>query len=134
MLRAGAGALSTSVRSPPGSWLAACMADLTLDFHTSLSQGSTSLSFQSPPVSLCKCPLCHLGLPWPTLSFYPHVAIVLIVPLNRSTCPNQRDLFSQDYIEVINLKLSQQLVLSDSSHILWLNIADLSDNGSVVAP
>ena len=33
--------------SPPGSWLAAHMADLTLDLHTSLSEGSTSLSFHS---------------------------------------------------------------------------------------
>ena len=34
--------ISTSVGSPSGSWLAAPMADLTLDLHTSLSQGSTS--------------------------------------------------------------------------------------------
>ena len=47
MCRSGAGAPSTSVRSPPGSWLAARMAALTWDFHTSLSQGSTSLSFHS---------------------------------------------------------------------------------------
>ena len=44
---AGVGASSTSVGSPPGSWLAAGMADLTLDLHTSLSQGSTSLRFHS---------------------------------------------------------------------------------------
>ena len=31
----------------PGSLLAAYMADLTLDLHTSLSQGSTSLRFHS---------------------------------------------------------------------------------------
>ena len=37
----------TSVGSPAGSWLAVGMADLTLDLHTSLSQGSTSLRFHS---------------------------------------------------------------------------------------
>ena len=39
---------------------------------------------------------------------------------------------SQDNVEVINLKLSQQLVRSDSSHILWLYITDLSDHGSSI--
>ena len=43
--RADAEASSTSVGSLPGSWLAACMADIPLDFITSLSQGSTLLSF-----------------------------------------------------------------------------------------
>ena len=31
------------------------------------------VEFPLTTISLCKCLLCHLGLPWPTLSFYLHV-------------------------------------------------------------
>ena len=38
-----------------GSWLAPRMADLTLDLHTSLSQGSTFVEIPLTTVSLCQC-------------------------------------------------------------------------------
>ena len=61
----------------PGSWLAACMADLTPDLqvYLHLSRGSCMsvmrVDSQDLPLSaipLCQLLLCHLGTPRPTLS------------------------------------------------------------------
>ena len=88
-------------------------------------KGQPLVEFPLTAVSLSKCPLCHLWPPLPTLSFYLHV---LIEQLNLSTCPNQRRLFSQDYVEVINLKLANSLfnlIATYSGFILqiWLIMA-----------
>ena len=130
MLRAGAGASSTSVRSPPGSWVAARMADLIADFHTSPSQGSTSLSFHSRRSFSVSVLYVILGFPGPSFPSICMLQTILIAPLNHSICPNQRSIFSQDYIEVNQSQVEPTACLI----ILWLNIAYLSDNGSVVAP
>ena len=55
-------------------WLVACMTDLTLDFHISLSLGSIVVEIPLRTVSLCQCLPRHLGLPWPTLPIYLYVA------------------------------------------------------------
>ena len=78
----------------PGNWLAACIADLTPDLQVLLSWGSTVVSFHSwQSFSVSFFHVC-LGLPVPRL---PSICIsyaVLIAPLERSTCPNQRSLLS----------------------------------------
>ena len=51
--------------SPPGSWPAASMADLTSDLHTSLSKGSTSLSFHSRQSLFVSVLRVILGFPGP---------------------------------------------------------------------
>ena len=92
--RAGAGASSTSVGPFPGNWLAARIADLTPDLQVLLSWGSTVVSFHSrQSFSVSFFHVC-LGLPAPRL---PSICIsyaVLIAPLERATCPNQRSLLS----------------------------------------
>ena len=78
----------------PGNWLAARIADLTPDLQVLLSRGSTVVSFHSrQSFSVNFFHVC-LGLPAPRL---PSICIsyaVLIAPLERSTCPNQRSLLS----------------------------------------
>ena len=78
----------------PGNWLAARIADLTPDLQVLLSCGSTVVSFHSrQSFSVSFFHVC-LGLPAPRL---PSICIsyaVLIAPLERATCPNQRSLRS----------------------------------------
>ena len=78
----------------PGYWLAARIADFTPDLQVLLSWGSTAVSFPSrQSFSVNFFHVC-LGLPAPRL---PSICIsyaVLIAPLERATCPNQRSLLS----------------------------------------
>ena len=78
----------------PGNWLAARIPDLTPDLQVLLSWGSTVVSFHSrQSFSVSFFHVC-LGLPAPCL---PSICIsyaVLIAPLERATCPNQRSLLS----------------------------------------
>ena len=63
-------------------------------------------------VSLCKCPPCHLGPHWPTLSFYLHVANSLNCATGLFIVPKPAKPFlSKDNVKVINLKSSQQLLI-----------------------
>ena len=78
----------------PGNWLAACIADLTLDLQVLLSRGSTLVSFYSRQSLSGSFFHVSLGLPAPRLPSICISHVVLIAPLERSTCPNQRSLFS----------------------------------------
>ena len=84
---------------PLGSWLATGIADLTLHLHTSLSQGSfhTRRSLCLPG---------HLWPLWPTLSFYLQVANRLNCSWIIQRVQTNKAFFSQDNIEVIDLKSS----------------------------
>ena len=69
----------------PGSWQAARMADLTLDLHTFLSQGSSSLRFHSRgflSVIVFKVILDHPGPHFPSICM---LQTVFIAPLDSST-------------------------------------------------
>ena len=118
-LCAGAGASSTSVGPFPGNWLAARIADLTPDLQVLLSWGSTVVSFHSrQSFSVSFFHVCW-GLPVPRL---PSICIsyaVLIAPLERSTCPNQRSLLS--------LKMRSR----SSSCGLKVNLSEASDKAAI---
>ena len=83
----GTGATSTSVDPLPGSWLAACMADLTPDLQVCLSWGS--LQFFS-----VSCFHVIFGLPCPCFPSTCRSKAVLTAPLERSTCTYQKSLSS----------------------------------------
>ena len=76
----------------PGNWLATGIADLTPDLQVLLSWGSTVVSFHSRQSLSVSFFHVSLGLPAFRL---PSICIshaVLIAPLERSTCTNQRSL------------------------------------------
>ena len=93
-LRAGTGAISTTVGPPPGNWLAARMADLTPDFQVSLSWGLIAESFHSVRSLSVSCFQVSLGLPGPHFPSACKWKAVLTAPLELSTCPYQRSLLS----------------------------------------
>ena len=70
------------------------MADLTLDLHTSLTQGSTLLRFHSRLSLSVSVFQVILGGPGPRFPSICMSQTVFIAPLDRSTCPNQGSLFS----------------------------------------
>ena len=80
--------------SLPGSWLAVCMADLTLDLHTSLSRGSTLLRFRTHNSLSLSVFHDTLGRPGPHFPSTCMLQALLIATLERSTCPNQRSIYS----------------------------------------
>ena len=119
--------------SSTGTWLAACMADLTLDLHTTLSQGSTSLGFYSRlslSVNVFHDILICPGPRFPSMCMF---QAVLIAPLEGSTCPNQRSLFalritSRSSISSCANSLFDLIVATSSGLTL-----QMSDHGSVIA-
>ena len=88
---AGTGATSTSVGSLPGSWLAACMADLTPDLQI---WGSIAESFHSLQSVFVSCFHVILGLPGSHFSSSCMSKAVLTALLECSTCPYQHSLLS----------------------------------------
>ena len=85
---------STSVVPLPGSCLAACMTDLTLDLLVCLSWGSIAKSFHPLQSLSVSCSHVILGLPGPRFSTTYMPNAVLNAPVECSTCPYQQTLLS----------------------------------------
>ena len=83
---------SISVGPLPDSWLAARMADLTLDLQVRLSWGLIAESFHSLQSLSVSCFHVILGLPGPRFPSICMLTAVLTAPLVRSTCPYHRSL------------------------------------------
>ena len=79
-----------SVGPLPGSWLAACMADLTPDLKVYLSWGSIAKSFHS----LQSLSVISSMSSWASQGHAFHQPVHLDWPLEHSTCPYQRSLLS----------------------------------------
>ena len=88
------GTTSTSVGPLPGSWLAACIADLTPDLQVCLSWGLVAESFHSLQSLSVSCFHVIFGLLGPGFPSTCRSKAVLTPPLERSTCPYQRSLLS----------------------------------------
>ena len=76
---------------------------------------------------------CQLGPPLPRLPPNCISHAVLTSPLERSTCPNQWNLLSQNEVKALMLELCQELAWPYCGHIPRLDTADLSDHGPVIA-
>ena len=85
---------SASVAPLPGSCLAACMTDLTLNLLVCLSWGSIAKSFHSLQSLSVSCSHVILGLPGPCFSTTYMPNAVLNAPVECSTCPYQQTLLS----------------------------------------
>ena len=118
-------------RPLPGNWLGAHIVDLTPDLQVApffLSQQSFSISFFHVSLgSLPPPPACHQS-----------VYHMLTVPLERSTCPNQQSLSIKMRLRSSSLSFaSSSLDLTVATCILWLTLwldtADLSEHGPVIA-
>ena len=76
---------------------------------------------------------CQLGSPWPQLPPTCISHAVLAVPQECFTCPNQRSLLSLKMRSRSSSYARSSLDLKYCGHILWLDTADLSDHGPVIA-
>ena len=90
-------------------------------------------SQQSFSISFFHVSFKSLGLTAPRLPSICISHVVLTAPLERSICPNQRSLLSQNEVEVIKLE-SLDLTVATSSHSSGLiSTPDLSDHGPTIA-
>ena len=106
----------------PGDWLAARMACRTSDLHSSLLCGSTASKFHSLRSRSAISRHVNLGLPGPRVPSTIRSLVVLIAPVDLSTCAYHRR------------RLSRMMILMSSRPSFSRSDADLTSAVSSALP